>query len=82
MCGRFTVTAKDTKTIADRFQVELEKALERGGDGEAPPPSKERAEKLAQGPRALQRRPDPGDPHRALLAGPRGGRGRASARRG
>ena len=29
MCGRFTVTAKDTKTIADRFQVELEKALER-----------------------------------------------------
>ncbi len=49
MCGRFTVTAKDTKTIADRFQVELEKALERGGDGEAPPPSKERAEKLAQG---------------------------------
>ena len=49
MCGRFTVTAKDTKTIADRFQVELEKALERGGDGEAPPPSKERAEKMAQG---------------------------------
>lgn len=49
MCGRFTVTAKDTKTIADRFQVELEKALERGGDGEAPPPSKERAKKLAQG---------------------------------
>ena len=29
MCGRFTVTAKDTKKIADRFQVELEKALER-----------------------------------------------------
>ena len=27
MCGRFTVTTKDTKTIADRFQVELEKAL-------------------------------------------------------
>ena len=49
MCGRFTVTAKDTKKIADRFQVELEKALERGGDGEAPPPSKERAEKLAKG---------------------------------
>ena len=49
MCGRFTVTAKDTKSIADRFQVELEKALERGGDGEAPPPSKERAEKLAKG---------------------------------
>jgi putative SOS response-associated peptidase YedK len=32
MCGRFTVTTKDTKKIADRFQVELEKALERGGD--------------------------------------------------
>ena len=48
MCGRFTVTAKDTKKIADRFQVELEKALERGG-GEAPPPSKERAKKAAQG---------------------------------
>src|SRR3954451_4780929 len=43
MCGRFTVTTKDTKKIADRFQVELEKALERGGGGEAPPPSKERA---------------------------------------
>jgi putative SOS response-associated peptidase YedK len=28
MCGRFTVTTKDTKTIADRFQVELEKALQ------------------------------------------------------
>src|ERR671918_33096 len=27
MCGRFTVTSKDTKRIADRFQVELEKAL-------------------------------------------------------
>src|SRR3569623_1957188 len=33
MCGRFTVTTKDTKTIADRFQVELEKALEQGGAG-------------------------------------------------
>jgi putative SOS response-associated peptidase YedK len=33
MCGRFTVTTKDTKTIADRFQVELEKALERSGGG-------------------------------------------------
>ena len=49
MCGRFTVTTKDTKTIADRFQVELEKALERGGDGEAPAPTKERAEKMARG---------------------------------
>jgi putative SOS response-associated peptidase YedK len=35
MCGRFTVTTKDTKKVADRFQVELEKALERrsGGGG-------------------------------------------------
>jgi putative SOS response-associated peptidase YedK len=50
MCGRFTVTTKDTKKIADRFQVELEKALERsGGSGEAPPPTKERAEKAARG---------------------------------
>jgi putative SOS response-associated peptidase YedK len=37
MCGRYTVTTKDTKTIADRFQVELEKALERGGDGDGAP---------------------------------------------
>jgi putative SOS response-associated peptidase YedK len=29
MCGRFTTTTKDTKKVADRFQVELEKALER-----------------------------------------------------
>src|ERR1700749_3025329 len=48
MCGRFTNTTKDTKKIADRFQVELEKALERGtgaaakesakdgGEGKAP----------------------------------------------
>src|SRR6478736_2572212 len=49
MCGRFTVTAKDTKKIADRFQVELEKALERNAAGEAPPPSRERAEKAAKG---------------------------------
>ncbi len=47
MCGRFTVTAKDTKKIADRFQVELERALERGGDGGAPPPTKERAKRAA-----------------------------------
>ncbi len=45
MCGRFTVTTKDTKKIADRFQVELEKALERGGDGDAPPPTAERAKR-------------------------------------
>ena len=46
MCGRFTVTTKDTKKVADRFQVELEKALERNASGEAPPPSKERAKKV------------------------------------
>ncbi|HEU4599215.1 MAG TPA: SOS response-associated peptidase family protein, partial [Solirubrobacterales bacterium] len=33
MCGRFTVTTKDTKKVADRFQVELEKALERRSAG-------------------------------------------------
>ena len=49
MCGRFTVTTKDTKKIADRFQVELEKALERNSAGEAPPPRKERAKKAARG---------------------------------
>jgi putative SOS response-associated peptidase YedK len=37
MCGRFTVTTKDTKSIADRFQVELEKALQaKGGDKDNP----------------------------------------------
>src|SRR4051812_16079312 len=46
MCGRFTVTAKDTKKIADKFQVELEKALERNSAGDAPPPSKERVKKV------------------------------------
>lgn len=35
MCGRFTVTTKDTKKIADRFQVELEKALAQGGGNES-----------------------------------------------
>jgi putative SOS response-associated peptidase YedK len=49
MCGRFTATVKDTKTIADRFQVELEKALERNAAGDAPPPTPERAEKMAKG---------------------------------
>ena len=49
MCGRFTVTTKDTKKIADRFQVELEKALERNAAGEAPPPAKERAKKVEAG---------------------------------
>jgi putative SOS response-associated peptidase YedK len=46
MCGRFTVTAKNAKQIADHFQVELEKALERNASGEAPPPSKERVKKV------------------------------------
>jgi putative SOS response-associated peptidase YedK len=49
MCGRFTVTAKDTKTIADRFQVELERSLERNSSGDAPPPSKERVKKAESG---------------------------------
>jgi putative SOS response-associated peptidase YedK len=35
MCGRFTNTTKDTKKVADRFQVELEKALERKAGGTA-----------------------------------------------
>lgn len=46
MCGRFTVTAKDTKSVADRFQVELEKSLERNAAGEAPPPAAERIAKV------------------------------------
>ncbi|MBS1884429.1 MAG: SOS response-associated peptidase family protein, partial [Actinobacteria bacterium] len=33
MCGRYTVTTTDTKAIADRFQAELEKALEGGKGG-------------------------------------------------
>jgi putative SOS response-associated peptidase YedK len=45
MCGRFTVTAKASKQIADRFQVELEKALERNRSGDAPAPTKERLKK-------------------------------------
>src|ERR1700761_1277414 len=36
MCGRFTVTTKDTKSIADRFQGELEKALSKSHEGGAP----------------------------------------------
>jgi putative SOS response-associated peptidase YedK len=31
MCGRFTVTTKNTKKVADRFEVELGKALGSGG---------------------------------------------------
>ena len=33
MCGRFTVTKKDTKAVADRFQVELEKKLAESAEG-------------------------------------------------
>lgn len=33
MCGRYSVTTKDTKKIADRFQVELERALAGSGAG-------------------------------------------------
>jgi len=49
MCGRFTVTTKDTKSIADRFQVELERSLERNSSGEAPPPAQERVKKAEGG---------------------------------
>lgn len=33
MCGRFTVTQKDTGKIADRFQVQLEEALQKKAKG-------------------------------------------------
>src|ERR1044072_6083727 len=49
MWGRFTGANKDTKTIADRFQVELERSLERNSSGEAPPPAKERVKKAESG---------------------------------
>ena len=45
MCGRFTVTTKDAKKVADRFEVELEKALERSGAGA---PAKESAQDGAE----------------------------------
>ena len=73
MCGRFTVTAKDTKKIADRFQVELEKALERNAAGEAPPPTKERAKKAESALGRFNVAPTPGGPDGPLLARPRGG---------
>ena len=47
MCGRFTVTTKDTKKIADRFQAELEKALARGGGGDGAPAARETARDAA-----------------------------------
>ena len=82
MCGRFTVTAKNSKSIADRFQVELEKALERNRRrrGAGADEGASRGDRERSGP--LQRRADSGDPHGPLLAGPRGGCGRASARHG
>lgn len=50
MCGRFTVTTKDTKKVADRFEVELEKALERSGAGASTnESSKDGEEKAAPG---------------------------------
>ena len=53
MCGRFTVTTKDTKSIADRFQVELEKALAQGG-GEGAPEAKESVKDGASGAEAKE----------------------------
>ena len=82
MCGRFTVTTKDTKTVADRFQVELERSLERNSAGKAPPPSKERAKNAAQGLERFNVAPTQEVLDRPLLAGPRGGGRGASARRG
>jgi putative SOS response-associated peptidase YedK len=60
MCGRFTVTTKDTKKIADRFQVELEKALQRDGDGA--PAAKESAKeaKAENGKQAEKEKSPPG----------------------
>src|SRR3954468_24864251 len=55
MCGRFTVTSKDTKKIADRFQVELEKALERGGA-----PAKESARDGGEAKETVKERAPPG----------------------
>jgi putative SOS response-associated peptidase YedK len=59
MCGRFTVTTKDTKAIADRFQVELEKALEQRGGGEGPPAARESAKDGADGNGASARQKSP-----------------------
>ncbi len=62
MCGRFTVTTKDTKTIADRFQVELEKALEKssGGGGNGAPAAKESAQDGADGATGKKAKAPPG----------------------
>jgi putative SOS response-associated peptidase YedK len=60
MCGRFTVTTKDTKKIADRFQVELEKALQRGGDGPAAKESAKDGAKADGGANAKKEKSPPG----------------------
>ena len=52
MCGRFTVTTKDTKSIADRFQVELEKTLAQGGHA-----AKESAQDGSNGGEAKEKSP-------------------------
>jgi putative SOS response-associated peptidase YedK len=57
MCGRFTVTTKDTKTIADRFQVELEKALERGSGGGAAAAKESAQDGAAAEPKAKAKSP-------------------------
>src|ERR1700760_4845636 len=58
MCGRFTVTTKDTKSIADRFQVELERSLRGGGD--AAPAAKESAKKGDSGEGEAREKSPPG----------------------
>jgi putative SOS response-associated peptidase YedK len=55
MCGRFTVTTKDTKSIADRFQVELERTLAKGGHGA--PAAKESAKDGSNGGEAKEKAP-------------------------
>lgn len=49
MCGRFTVTTKDTKKVADRFEVELEKALERKAAAGAKESAKDGGEAKGKG---------------------------------
>jgi len=58
MCGRFTNTTKDTKKVADRFQVELEKALERSGAGSMILQQDLSGEKLAEEITALANDPE------------------------
>jgi putative SOS response-associated peptidase YedK len=57
MCGRFTNTTKDTKKVADRFEVELERALERSGAGA---PAKESAQDGAEAEDGSERKAPPG----------------------